>query len=122
VQAAIAAVHSEARSAPDTDWRQIVQLYDQLEIVAPSPVARLNRAVAVAELDGPQVALAEVERLADELAQYHLLHAARADLLTRLGRHGEAVAAYDAALAVVANDAERALLEDRRAAAVLAAG
>ena len=110
VQAAIAAVHSEAPTTEATDWRQVVQLYDQLLVVAPNPVARLNRAVAVAEVDGAQVALAEVERLAEELDGYHLFHAARADLLTRLDRHPEAVVAFERALDVVANDQERELL------------
>ena len=122
VQAAIAAVHSDAATAADTDWRQVVQLYDQLDLVAPSPVARLNRAVAVAEVDGPQVALAEVDRLSDALEDYHLLHAARADLLTRLDRHPEAVAALEQALAVVPSEAERALLVGRLADARARAG
>jgi RNA polymerase sigma-70 factor (ECF subfamily) len=90
-----------------------VQLYDQLLALAPSPVARLNRAVAVAERDGALAALAEVDLLAGELAGYHLLHAVRSDLLARLGRHEEAVAALEAAVAVAANDVERGLLERR---------
>jgi RNA polymerase sigma-70 factor (ECF subfamily) len=117
VQAAVAAVHSEAATAADTDWRQVVQLYDQLDAVAPSPIARLNRAVAVAELDGAQVGLAEVDRLAEALTDYHLLHAARADLLTRLDRHADAVLALERALELVPSVAERALLEARLSAA-----
>jgi RNA polymerase sigma-70 factor (ECF subfamily) len=118
VQAAVAAVHSEAATSADTDWRQVVQLYDQLDAVAPSPIARLNRAVAVAELDGAQVGLAEVDRLADALTDYHLLHAARADLLTRLDRHADAVLALERALELVPSLAERALLEGRLTAAL----
>jgi RNA polymerase sigma-70 factor, ECF subfamily len=113
IQAAINAVHSDAPTAADTDWRQIVQLYDQLLAVAPGPVVRLNRAVAVAEVDGPAAALAEVDRL--DLAEYHLFHATRADLLRRLGRHAEAAEAYDAAMALTTNVAERRFLEGRRA-------
>jgi RNA polymerase sigma-70 factor (ECF subfamily) len=116
IQAAISAVHSIAPSAADTDWGQIVQLYDQLAIVAPSPVARLSRAVALAELDGPQVALGEVDQLASEIDGYHLLHAVRADLLARLGRGDEAGAAYRRALELVGNGTERALLEAKLAA------
>ena len=108
IQAAINAVHSD----PPTDWRQIVALYDQLLAVAPTPVVALNRAVAVAEVDGPEVALALVDGL--DLGAYYLFHAVRADLLRRLGRAEEAVAAYDAALALTENAAERAFLERRR--------
>jgi RNA polymerase sigma-70 factor, ECF subfamily len=108
IQAAINAVHSD----PPTDWRQIVALYDQLLAVAPTPVVALNRAVAVAEVDGPEVALALVDGL--DLGAYYLFHAVRADLLRRLGRAEEAVAAYDAALALTANAAERAFLARRR--------
>jgi RNA polymerase sigma-70 factor (ECF subfamily) len=111
VQAAIAAVHSDAPIAGATDWGQIGQLYDQLHALAPSPVVALNRAVARAEVSGPEAALAEVEAL--ELTSYHLFHATRADLLHRLGRDDEAVAAYTAALAVTDNAAERAFLEGR---------
>ena len=93
------------------------QTCDQLDRVAPSPVARLNRAIAVAEVDGPQVALADVEPLAEPLAGYHLFHAVRSDLLSRLGQEAEAVAALETALEVVGNDAERALLERRLAEA-----
>ena len=95
--AAINAVHTDAPTAADTDWAQIATLYAQLYAVAPSPIVALNRAVAVAELDGPEVALAEVDRL--DLATYHAWHATRADLLRRLGRSAEAREAYDAAIA-----------------------
>jgi RNA polymerase sigma-70 factor (ECF subfamily) len=112
IQAAINAVHSDAADAGATDWRQIVALYDQLLVHAPSPVVALNRAVAVAEIDGPGQALALVDRL--DLDAYYLFHAIRADLLQRLGRRAEAVRAYDAALARTENEAERALLRKRR--------
>jgi RNA polymerase sigma-70 factor, ECF subfamily len=112
VQAAINAVHSDAPAAADTDWRQILQLYDQLLLVAPTPVAALNRAVAVAEVDGPQVALAGLAGL--DLDGYYLFHAIRADLLRRLGRDADAALAYDAAIARTANAAERAFLHRRR--------
>lgn len=110
--AAINAVHTDAPDAAATDWGQIVALYDQLYAVAPSPVVALNRAVAVAELDGPAVALAEVERL--DLTAYHAWHATRAELLRRLGRSAEARPAYDAAIAATDNPAERAYLSRRR--------
>jgi RNA polymerase sigma-70 factor (ECF subfamily) len=114
IQAAINAVHSDAATAPDTDWSQILQLYDQLRAFSDTPVVALNRAVALAEVDGPAAGLAEVDGLAAELSEYHLLHATRGDLLQRLGRHGEAAAAYDAAVALATNDAERAFLTSRR--------
>jgi RNA polymerase sigma-70 factor (ECF subfamily) len=114
IQAAVNAVHSDAPIAAATDWGQIVQLYDQFLAFTPTPIVRLNRAIAVAEVDGPAAALAEVELL--DLDGYHLFHATRADLLERLGRPAEARQAYDAALERTANDAERRLLEDRRAA------
>jgi RNA polymerase sigma-70 factor, ECF subfamily len=110
--AAVNAVHTDARSVRETDWAQIATLYSQLYAIAPSPVVALNRAVAVAELDGPAVALAEVDRL--PLEGYHAWHATRADLLRRLGRSEEARAAYDAALASTDNEAERAYLRRRR--------
>ncbi|WP_329499278.1 RNA polymerase sigma factor [Kitasatospora herbaricolor] len=114
IQAAINAVHSDAPVAAATDWRQIVRLYDQLLTLAPGPVPALHRAVAVAEVDGPQAALTLVEGL--DLAGYHLFHAVRADLLRRLGRSGEAATAYEAAAALTGNAAERAfLLRARRA-------
>ncbi|GAA5010105.1 sigma-70 family RNA polymerase sigma factor [Actinopolymorpha pittospori] len=108
IQAAINAVHADAATARDTDWRQVVRLYDQLLALGPSPVVALNRAVAVAEVDGPEAALALVDDL--DLDAYHLFHAIRADLLRRLGRDGEAARAYDAAIDRTDNTAERALL------------
>jgi RNA polymerase sigma-70 factor, ECF subfamily len=110
--AAINAVHTDAPTLADTDWGQIATLYTQLYAVAPTPVVALNRAIAVAELDGPEVALAEVDRL--DLTSYHAWHATRADLLRRLGRSAEARLAYDAAIAATANEAERAYLSRRR--------
>jgi RNA polymerase sigma-70 factor (ECF subfamily) len=112
IHAAVNAVHTAAPTAADTDWAQIAALYGQLYAVAPTPVVALNRAVAVAELDGPEVALAEVDRL--DLTGYHAWHATRADLLRRLGRSAEARTAYDAAIAATANPAERAYLTRRR--------
>jgi RNA polymerase sigma-70 factor, ECF subfamily len=112
IQAAINAVHSDAATVGDTDWRQILQLYDQLLQVAPTPVAALNRAVVVAEVDGPQAALADLEDL--DLDGYYLFHAIRADLLRRLGRDAEAALAYDAAIARTENTAERDFLQRRR--------
>jgi RNA polymerase sigma-70 factor (ECF subfamily) len=114
LQAAINAVHSEARSAADTDWAQILANYDHLLTLNPSPIVALNRAVAVAEVEGPAAGLAEVDGL--DLDGYHLFHATRADLLIRLDRPDEAAAAYDRALAVVSNETERRFLADRRAA------
>jgi RNA polymerase sigma-70 factor (ECF subfamily) len=128
IQAAINAVHADtvpghgADGAGVTDWGQILQLYDQLLAVAPSPVVALHRAVAVAEVDGPARALALVDELGHSagqasgpsLAGYYLLHAIRADLLRRLGRAGEAAAAYDAALACTANATERDFLRRQR--------
>lgn len=112
VQAAINAVHTDALDASMTDWSQIVQLYDQLLAVQPSPIAELNRAIAVAELDGPEVALSIVDRL--ELTSYHAWHVARAELLRRLHRYDDSRAAYDHALALTGNEAERAHLVRRR--------
>jgi len=112
VQAAINAVHSDAGRAADTDWEQVVRLYDQLLAVDPGPVVRLHRAVAVAEVDGPAAALALVDEL--HLDQYHTYHAVRADLLRRLGRLDEAGAAYDAAIAGTDNEVERAFLRRAR--------
>ena len=114
IQAAINAVHSDAPSAADTDWRQILQLYDQLLDVAPGPIVALNRAVAVAEVQGPHTALRLVDAL--DLPRYYLFHAIRADLLRRLGRATEAAEAYDSAIACTDNAAERAFLQRRRAA------
>ncbi|MFI2285104.1 RNA polymerase sigma factor [Nocardia beijingensis] len=113
VQAAINAVHADAPTAAATDWTQILRLYDQLAALTPSPVVALNRAVAVAELHGPARALALVDAL--PLAGYHLFHATRADLLTRMGRTDEAIAAYDAAIARTENAVERSFLARRRA-------
>jgi len=112
VQAAINAVHTDALDGSMTDWSQIVQLYDQLLVLQPSPIVALNRAIAVAELDGPAVALSIVDRL--DLASYHPWHVARAELLRRLDRYDEARAAYDQALELTGNDAERAHLLKRR--------
>jgi RNA polymerase sigma-70 factor (ECF subfamily) len=114
IQAAINAVHSDAATATATDWRQIVALYDQLLAIAPNAIVMLNRAVAVAELDGPEPALAIVDRL--DLDSYHLFHATRADLLARVARYDEAAVAYDRAIALASNAAEHALLEQKRAA------
>jgi RNA polymerase sigma-70 factor (ECF subfamily) len=115
--AAVNAVHTDAPTAADTDWGQIATLYDQLYALDPSPLVALNRAVVLAELDGPEVALAEVDRLPAQqpaLATYHAFHATRADLLRRLGRSADARAAYDVALTATANPAERAYLTRRR--------
>jgi RNA polymerase sigma-70 factor, ECF subfamily len=112
ILAAINAVHTDAPTAADTDWSQVVTLYDQLTQIDPSPIVALNRAVAIAELDGPEVALALVDQL--PLGGYHAWHAARADLLRRLGRSTEAKLAYDAAVAATQNSAERAYLTRRR--------
>jgi RNA polymerase sigma-70 factor (ECF subfamily) len=113
VQAAINAVHSDAASAADTDWRQVLALYDQLLALHPIPVVALNRAVAVAEVAGPDAALAEIDGL--DLDDFHLLHAVRADLLRRLGRDAEAADAYEKAIALAENMAERDYLLRRRA-------
>jgi len=114
IQAAVNAVHADATRADRTDWGQIRQLYDQLLAVAPGPVVALNRAVAVAEVAGPEAALAIVDDLAAELDGYYLLHAIRADLLARLDRPADASEAYGAAIGRTANAAERDLLERRR--------
>jgi RNA polymerase sigma-70 factor (ECF subfamily) len=111
IQAAINAVHSDAPSAAATDWGQILQLYDQLLSIAPGPVVALNRAVAVAEVQGPGPALTLVDGL--DLPDFYLFHAIRADLLRRLGRDGEAARAYEAAIARAGNAAERDFLESR---------
>ena len=115
IQAAIAAVHTDAATAEQTDWSQIVALYDQLLAYTPTPIVALNRAIAVAELRGPAAALPLVEQL--DLDANHLYHATHADFLERTGRIGDSLAAYDRALALVTNDAERRHLERRRAAA-----
>jgi RNA polymerase sigma-70 factor (ECF subfamily) len=112
IQAAVNAVHSDAPSAEDTDWDQILRLYDQLMAVAPSPVVALNRAVALAEVQGPARALDLVDSL--DLGRYHVLHAVRADLLRRLGRTAEAAAEYGRAAELAGSEAEGAYLERRR--------
>jgi len=114
IQAAINAVHSDAPTAAGTDWMQIVRLYDQLLFLAPNPVVALNRAVAVAEVQGPEAALALLEDLG--LDSYYLFNAIRADLLVRLGRKNEAATAYETAIGLTANAAERTFLERRRLA------
>ena len=113
VQAAIAAEHCRAARSEDTDWPQIVSLYDLLERLQPSPIVSLNRAVAVAMASGPGLALGLIDALAGELEDYHLLHAARADLLRRLGSMAEAAKSYERALALVTNESERRFLERR---------
>jgi RNA polymerase sigma-70 factor, ECF subfamily len=123
LQAAIAALHCQAERAEDTDWPQIVRLYELLERLQPSPIVSLNRAAAIAMVDGPRPALALVDELAaaGDLDRYHLLHAARADLLRRLGAPAEAARSYTRALELVTNEAERRFLE-RRLAEVRAGG
>jgi RNA polymerase sigma-70 factor (ECF subfamily) len=116
VEAAIAAVHSEAPTSDATDWAQIAALYATLREIAPSPIAALNHAVAMSEAGSPAAALVLADQLSESLDDYHLLHATRAELLARLGRIDEAVAAYDRALELVRNDAERDHLRNRRAA------
>ncbi len=111
IQAAINAVHSDAPVASATDWRQILQLYDQLLAMTPGPVVALNRAVAVAEVEGPEVALRLIDDL--DLDRYYLFHAIRADFLRRLGRDAEAAVAYEAAIAGCQNAAEREFLQRR---------
>jgi RNA polymerase sigma-70 factor, ECF subfamily len=114
ILAAISAVHTSARDVRHTDWSQVVALYDQLVRLDPSPIIALNRAIAVAELDGPEVALAAIDRLEHRLAGYHAYHAARADLLRRLGRGQKSRAAYDKAIELAGNTAETASLTRRR--------
>ena len=115
VQAAIAALHCQAARSEETDWRQIVRLYDLLERLQPSPIVSLNRAVAVAMADGPANGLALIDALtaAGDIEDYHLLHAARADLLRRVGSRKEAAKSYTRALALVSNQSERRFLERR---------
>jgi RNA polymerase sigma-70 factor (ECF subfamily) len=115
LQAAIVAVHCRGARPEDTDWPEIVKLYERLERVQPSPIVSLNRAVAVAMVDGPRVGLALIDSLAatNDLDDYHLLHAARADLLRRAGSHEEAAKSYMKALALVTNDSERRYLQRR---------
>ncbi len=114
ILAAINAVHTSAHDVRDTDWSQVVALYDQLARLDPSPIIALNRAIAVAELDGPEVALAAVDRLEHRLTGYHAYHATRADLLRRLGRSQQSRAAYDKAIELAGNTAETAYLKRRR--------
>ncbi|WP_028925520.1 RNA polymerase sigma factor [Pseudonocardia acaciae] len=116
ILAAINAVHTSARDVRDTDWSQVVALYDQLVRLDPSPIIALNRAIAVAERDGPEVGLAAVDTLGDNLAGYHAYHATRAELLRRLGVGRESRAAYDRAIELAGNTAETAYLSRRRAA------
>ena len=119
IQAAIAAVHADAPTAGSTDWSQIIALYDQLHALRPSPIAALNRSVAIAELHGPAEgldALAGIDPAA--LENYQPYHAARADLLARTGRHDEAVAAYDRAIELATNTIERDFLVRQRAGGV----
>ena len=115
LQAAISAVHAEAKQSDQTDWAEIVGLYDELLICQPSPIIELNRAVAVAMRDGPEAGLTLVEALLQQegLQQYHLAHAARADLCRRLGRIAEAHAAYTAALKLTTQAPERRFIEKR---------
>jgi RNA polymerase sigma-70 factor (ECF subfamily) len=122
LQAAIAALHCTARRADETDWPQIVRLYDALQQAQPSPVVALNRAVAVAMVQGPAPALALIDELSREndLDEYHLLHAARADLFRRMGEHGHAAASYRRALELVSNQSERRYLERRLNEVVIA--
>jgi RNA polymerase sigma-70 factor (ECF subfamily) len=114
ILAAISAVHTSARDVRDTDWSQVVALYDQLVRLDPSPIIALNRAIAVGEVDGPEVALADVGRLEGGLAGYHAYHATRADLLRRLGRSQASRAAYEKAIELAGNTAEIAFLTRRR--------
>ena len=115
LQAAIAAVHAEAKSVAETDWRQIVALYDRLLDIQPSSVVRLNRAVAIAERDGPEAGLAHIDEVLEygELANYYLAHSARAEMCRRLGRTAEARSSYEKALALTQQEPERQFLQDR---------
>ncbi|MGH9561084.1 MAG: DUF6596 domain-containing protein, partial [Terracidiphilus sp.] len=115
IQAAIAAVHCRAERSGDTDWPQIVRLYEQLESIQPSPIVALNRAVAVAMAEGPRAGLAAIDALTatNELEEYHLLHAARADLWRRCGMNSEAAQSYARAMQLVKNDSEQRYLERR---------
>jgi RNA polymerase sigma-70 factor (ECF subfamily) len=115
LQAAIAAVHCQTKRPQDTDWWQIVELYTRLEVLQPSPVVTLNRAVAVAMAEGPRAALQIMDQIASsaELEDYHLLHAARADMLRRLGKTEEALSSYRRAVQLVKNESEKSFLERR---------
>jgi RNA polymerase sigma-70 factor (ECF subfamily) len=123
LQAAIAGVHCQAARPPDTDWSQIVRIYDLLERIQPSPIVSLNRAVAVAMANGPSAGLAIIETLSEsgDLENYHLFHAARADMLRRIGSAKEASASYRRALEMATNESERRFLE-RRLSEVAGAG
>lgn len=114
ILAAINAVHTSARNARDTDWSQVVALYDQLVRLDPSPIVALNRAIAVGEMDGPETALAIIDRLEDKLAGYHAYHATRAELFRRLGHTQDSRLAYDRAIELTGNTAEIAYLARRR--------
>ncbi|MGH9121752.1 MAG: RNA polymerase sigma factor, partial [Acidimicrobiales bacterium] len=116
IQAAIHAVHSDAARAEATAWEQILRLYDQLLLIAPTPVVALNRAVALAEVEGPETALESMAELEGELDRYHLFHATRADMLVRVDRSEQADAAYSRAIGLSTNASERAFLERRREA------
>jgi RNA polymerase sigma-70 factor (ECF subfamily) len=115
LQAAIAAVHAEAESVAATDWRQIVALYDRLLRIQPSPVIQLNRAVAIAECEGPEAGLTQIDTVLErgELANYYLAHSARADMYRRLGRTAEARSSYEKALALTQQEPERQFLQER---------
>lgn len=115
LQAAIASVHAQAESVAATDWRQIVALYDQLLRIQPSPVVRLNRAVAIAMCDGPEAGLTDIDEILaqGELANYYLAHSVRADMYRRLGRTSEARASYEKALALTQQEPERQFLQER---------
>ncbi len=117
IQAAIAAVHADGANAAATDWSQVVALYDQLHTLRPTPVVALNRAIAVAERDGPVAALLTVESLREALADYQPFHAAIADLYQRAGHHAEAMKNYDQAIRLTANHAERDFLASQRSIA-----
>jgi predicted RNA polymerase sigma factor len=123
LQAAIAACHARARTGQDTDWVQIAALYEALAQLMPSPVVRLNQAIAVAMTDGPAMGLERVDALTDEPAfkGYHLLPSVRGDLLVRLSRHDEARQEFERAAALVGNERERAVLLERAAACPSAA-
>jgi len=117
VQAAVAALHDQAPTSADTDWVQIAALYNELHVMSPTPVVALNAAVAVAMAEGPECGLARLEapQVADPLAAYPYWHAARADLLGKLDRAGEAIEAYDAAIALTPEGPELRLLQRKRA-------
>jgi RNA polymerase sigma-70 factor (ECF subfamily) len=115
LQAAIAAVHAQAKSSAATDWRRIVALYDQLVAIQPWPIVQLNRAVAIAMCDGPEAGLAQIDAMLElgHLTNYYLAHAARADMFRRLGRTAEAKSSYESALALTQQEPERRFLRER---------